>query len=263
MGIPPTPATFFGALFFTTGVLAGVLATGVAGFAGAEPPNRLKVPDPRGAGAGAEGAAGGALGAALGALAPKKPPKAGELLFLGAGLVVGVSTTVFFVSVAAPPNKLNVPLPLGAAGLTTGAGAGVFATTFLGATFLGAAFLGAAFLGATSPKENRPPAALGAGFGAGTGVGALGVTGALGAAGLDGLPKKLNEACFGFSAGTGAGTGAGGALAAGVEGFDPKNELSASVMALGAMSISSFFASTLGATGAALGCSFGFAAAGC
>mmetsp|Transcript_27603 Transcript_27603/g.43435 ORF Transcript_27603/g.43435 Transcript_27603/m.43435 type:complete len:260 (+) Transcript_27603:709-1488(+) len=259
MGIPPTPVAFFGALFFTTGVLAGVLATGVLGFAGAEPPNRLKVPDPRGAGAGAEGAAGGALGAALGALAPKKLPKAGGLLFLGAGVGFGVSTTAFFVPAGAPPNKLNVPLPLGAAGLT--AGAGVFATTFLGATFLGTAFLGAA-----SPKENRPPAALGAGFGAGTGVGALGATGAFGAAGLDGLPKKLNEACLGFSAGTGAGTGAGGALATGVDGFDPKNELRASVMALGAISISSFFASTLGATGAAFGltgAAFGFAAAGC
>lgn len=251
MGMPPTPATFFGGLFFTTGVLAGVLATGVAGFAGAEPPNRLKVPDPRGAGAGTEGAAGGALGAALGALAPKKLPKAGGLLFLGAGVGAGVSTTVFFVCVAAPPNKLNVPLPLGAAVLATGAGAGVFATTFLGAA---------------SPKENRPLAALGAGFGAGTGVGALGVTGALGAAGLVVLPKKLKEACFGFSAGTGAGTGAGGALAAGVDGFDPKNELSASVMALGAMSISSFFASTLGATGAAFGltgAALGFVTTGC
>lgn len=210
---PPTPTAFFGGLFFATGVLAGVLATGVAGFAGAEPPNRLKVPDPRGAGAGVEGTAGGALGAAFGALAPKKPPKAGGgLLFLGAG--VGVSTTAFFGCVAAPPNKLNVPLPFAAGGLTTGAGAGDLATTFLGATFFGAAltgatltgatFLGAAFLGAAPPKENIPAAGLGAGLGAGTGVDTCGATGALGA-GVD--PKKLNEACFGFSvlAGTGAG----------------------------------------------------------
>lgn len=247
MGMPPTPTAFFETLFFTTGVLAGVLVTGVAGFAGAEPPNRLKVPDPRGAGAGVEGTAGGASGAGFGALAPKKPPKAGGLLFLGAGVGFGVSTTAFFVSVA-PPNKLNVPLPFAAGGLATGAGAGV---------------VGTIFLGAASPKENRPPAAalgLGAGLGAGTGVGAFGVTGALGAAGVDEPPKKLNEACLGFSAGTGTGTGAEGALAAGVSGLDPKNELSASVMALGAMSMSSTFSAlTLGATGAALG----FVGAGC
>jgi len=231
MFIPPTPTAFFGGLFFTTGVFAGVLATGADGFAGADPPNRLKVPDPRGAGAGVEGSAGGALGAALGALPPKKLPKAGVLL-LGAGVGLGVSTTAFFVSVAAPPNKLNVPLPLAAGGLAAGAGGGVW---------------GAASLGAALPKEKSPPAALGlgAGFGAGTGVDTFGATGALGAGEP---PKKLNEACFGVSvfagAGAGTGAGAGGALAAGVEGFDPKNEVRASVMALGAMSMSAFFTST-------------------
>jgi ATP-dependent protease HslVU (ClpYQ) peptidase subunit len=72
------------------------------------------------------------------------------------------------------------------------------------------------------------------------------------AAGLDGPPKKPNDACFGFSVFAGAGvvgegSGTEGALAAGVAGFDPKSELRASVIALGAMSISSaFFTLTFG-----------------
>ena len=102
-----------------------MLATGADGLDGVDPPNRLKVPDPLDFGAG-DGAVGVALGAGLGALLPKKPPNAGLLLFFGAtGSGLGVSATGFFSVAAAPPNKLNVPLPFFACGLLAGAGGGV------------------------------------------------------------------------------------------------------------------------------------------
>jgi len=112
------------------------------------------------------------------------------------------------------------------------------------------------------PKENSPPTALGlgAGFGAGDAIDTFCATWSLGAgtAGEGETPKKLKNACFGFSVFAAAGVGAGagrdaeggttGALAAaGREGFDPKNEVSASVIALGAISISAtFFTSAFG-----------------
>jgi hypothetical protein len=175
---------------------------------------------------------------------PKRPPNAGAG-FLATGTGAGAGSTLGACLAAPPPNKLNVPLPLGA-GLLTGAGMGA-----------GGA-LGAAFLRADPPKRES----VGDGLRTGAGFGASGLTSTFfAAAGL--LPKRLNGSGFGLVT-SATGSGFGGATGVGALFPAPKKEFSASVIALGAMSMSltDFFggAETFEASGAALG--FGLSSAG-
>jgi hypothetical protein len=183
---------------------------------------------------------GAAFGAGLGAEPPKKPPNAGAG-FLATGVGAGSTFSTFLTAGGGDENKENVPLPFGAGALTGAGGA-----------------LGAGF-GAAPPNNES----VGDGLRTGAGLGATGLTSTFfSTAGL--LAKRLNG-CDGLGLGASAtGSGLGGAAGVGALLEVPKKEFNASVMALGAISMSAFFGgveTTFGGSGVTL--AFGFSGAGC